>query len=1139
MTQPQQQGPEGEGKEKASANPGESKEDIKLQKTRGRTDVALDVLEEQKVHTLERKQFELQTNAPEFAHLDVKESAEKQKPALYALAGTTMFELIPYLLVKGISLESLQDFSAFRAPPQNLDTIFKSCPNPEGIVDLQSSFETIRTIVLSSVENPGSVKAEWGKFWPTMIQMGQDGVPALQSALDHKNPLSPPDVAPDGKTKDKEDKGIFDSFSSTEKYACLGVAAAVAGYGLYKLFDWLSEDKVDTKSDKKNTPAQSSHGFWSTMESVAEWTGVAALTTFGLGRLSEIDFARKWLKEIGLDDFRIIKAVRLLSHFEFQKAWEMILNGINETDAQKKLYGEAAQKITEKIKIPVTPDTIRKIADAKFLDLFPQNLVGKFGKAISDLGATTLEKLPIIGNFLEEDTAFKKEFMAIQKYLELPEVKKQITNINPGAQVPVEYVFGKLFDVELTPPPTAEVEAQAFATTPVVPAGPEGQKAQTDTTEENKDREGNHQKMVTEILKGEVSGDTVKKTQEDVEKFIDQLTDIEKASTGYWSREAELWRKFIGRIPDRKIDNEDCVAFMQQLDHVEGMDRAILQDYRTQAAELQTQLKELKNGKKLSDSEKTALHQGIDKFYKDYKFVAEKLQNVNGKRIQEEEAENRSSEAQKNTKHLVNGIWLLGNTLWGIPYSVFYCENLIKDKDEKNGSIVKIYAVATVATTGWGAYKGGVGGALRGSLKPLTWTGKQGAETIRYLDYLQFQNHTMEQVAKGIMKPQEGIDKLIEYARIRGYRMDGNNLVITTNGKVFPVGKVKNVVRGELTKDRAHSLEVKIQNLRNLKDLRENFGRVQGNIDKLTQEAEVAKLAAEAAKGTSTEAVTALKAQHAAQNLAKANVELEETAGKLLVEFNKVSPANKLQTVGKVAGVAGAVIGLAAAIYMLYDSSSQLYKTTKDETFREVAATGERSATALRGAEAQKNQEILDEKNIPKKLFGARDIALKLKVAAEDYGNVLNRRDVESDKPWYATEKFKKGVEIATNVLDPSALAMSITEPMAEYGTGLIYGDTDSKMKNSERTDMQSTITQGNELLAQLDAVPLNHEPEVNATVNALSAAIQLAEITLKDDKQPEKDEVDRVWKIILKAREAAKKTPYTEDNHGLEHAAA
>lgn len=761
----------------------------------GRSGMKLEVF---KLEELRGLNFREKPNSPSFEKINVNESVEKQQDEIYELAGTCIFELIPHLLQNGIAFDSITSFGVFNNPPQNLKESLRT-GNAQGDLDLDISFNKIAEILRSDKEEDDSVKKVWKEGWNEIASRGK-------MAFGYMEPSLKKGIPPRKKVEEEssEKKGFFEKHSKAIGYGALAIGLALGAYFIV--------DKVWPKSSGEQGKEE---GFFNKLFKGFTTLGMLAGVGFGLGRISEIKKVREWLKEWKLDDANFIEALRLFSHGELQKAFDKLF----ESDQKYKTFEVIAQKIN------VKTESVEKIADVPYQQLFPKDWQGKISKFTGDtvseggrkLGEYFLKDVPLIGSALKEDEGFKKDFAAIAQFIELPQNHEKIKQISPGPKMTMKEVLAQLCDVNTA---TEKQKTEIPSSAAVVAVGPRGREAQKSAAETQGTLEKHEQEIVSSLDKNKkIEKKEAATLDEDAGNFTKVLDEAENANGSWWQREMEILGALFKRAPSQDYQEQDYKKLAEELSKE---DTALIQILRTENAKLRKKIAGSKE-KPLSAQEIFSLKEDIAKFYTRYREVDAKLDEVKQLSIKEQEERLQKAKGESMTvEDIATGFQLVGNTLFGIPYSVFI-------KREKNGTIVTLIAYASVATAAIGFAKGigkggigrGVASGLWGATKPvryLTYEAlgltRKGAE---YIDYLR-KTAALRTVQNGKATVQEGMQQIEDYLYKYGYKWSGTKIEKQAGAKSLGQ-RLKSIGRKtELTEDQIRLLEDNMRQLQELKN---------------------------------------------------------------------------------------------------------------------------------------------------------------------------------------------------------------------------------------------------------------------------------------------------------------------------------
>lgn len=786
-----------------------------------RAKVAIEVTGKKSVETIEMAQLKVEqfrdsVNSPEFDKLDVRESAEKQESLLYSLAGTAIFELLPYLLnEKKVSVQKIKNFDFFEKPPFADAKDYFNTDNPQGSIDLLSAFEKIREIGGSNekrTDGKMSVKEVWMKNWEEMVERAKDAAPMMEHFQKH------PDALKTGELP-SEKKSFFEEHSTAVKVGAIGLGVVAAAYLTSDWWGQSAEDKAKESSSMAST-------FFGKLFKLIGSVGLLAGVGFGLGRLTEVEIVRKWLKTLNIDDSAVIEALRLYSHGRFQEAIDRLGEAFGESRYEQG-YKTIADRVNASVPgSSVKPETIEKIKDLRYQELFPQDLLGKGEKAIGDFFKSAGGHLPLVGDYIKQDPQIEQELHYIALFLVLPENQEKMKRIAPGPKITMRQLLFALCDLQLPQIQTPGVIPEAAV---VIPMGEKGREAQIEGRKTQSQIDASQHEVLA-LLKPNQKLDVKLKEKLESEgksykKLLDSIENSEKSWAASWT---EGWRKLFRAVPNTSYDDQDLTQLADQLQEENGI---ILQDLRTQFANLMGDIqKAFQDGKPLTTEEVENLRQQIQGFYNNYGKIQAKLDEVNQQRIKEQEELNRllsSDDTASKVQYLKDGLELTYTTLWGIPVSVLL-------KREDNGRIVRYigYASAITGTIGLaqGLWKGksltgkfvrGTAEGMWGLTKPVRFITYEGLflskRGIEYWVYLK-RNSALRAVQRGEKTVPQAMDTMQKYLEGYGYKWNGVDIK-KMEGSSFldKAGKYVQIRKKELSKGQINALEENLKVLEELK----------------------------------------------------------------------------------------------------------------------------------------------------------------------------------------------------------------------------------------------------------------------------------------------------------------------------------
>lgn len=763
-----------------------------------RSELALDITKEksaeklEQINKLDKEDFEKKANEAAFAKLELTEAAEKQKMAMYELAGTSIFELIPLLLNKRIDQKSIADGSAFTNPPGNMDTLL-SVPNAQGQRDVRAAFEKLKVIFAEQGSfAPLSAGGVFSQHWEEMVKRGVEAHALTNKVLPATSSLSAPQKKLD--EDKKEQPGVIESTWQYVKenplksagYAALGTGLVIGGYYAVKgIWNWFKgsdeEKKPDEAGDKKehSDSPPSSGGFFDGFWKVLAGGGLALAAGIGVGRLSETTAVRSWLKALNWDDAKIVEALRLFSHFEFAKAWGKLMEMFNlKEDPNMPVYKEIADKIKEATKTELDPKTIAGIANQNFNDYFPSDVLTSIQNNITQ-GATDLLKMglrqiPLLGYMAQNDEQTKKDLETIARFLTLPECQAELQKNPPTPKESVLSVLARLTKVKIE---AGDTDAQEEDLGNVAATGPAALEAARRAEEAKKLREKTKEGVKKHLQTNETL-DEAHRTQvlEDTGQCLKDVANLEAANHSWYNDMSEEYRKFRGQ---KREQGEDTVDFVEALEALEGVDREILSKMRTHARDLQGKLNKMVPGQKLNKDELVQLTTEIDEFYKEYGIIKQALSNaeITGLNQSKLDAKKTWWEQLEGWHRAKAGATLVLYGIWGVPISIL--------KGEDNNVIIDVFGTSVAAGATWEvgklilskeyAHVGKYGKALRAPIAVAKGAAKGVAAPIRMTSIIAEQYLFMEQkwlmksVESGKLTVPEAIAKMEQYFESRGY----------------------------------------------------------------------------------------------------------------------------------------------------------------------------------------------------------------------------------------------------------------------------------------------------------------------------------------------------------------------------------
>lgn len=252
-----------------------------------------------------------------------------------------------------------------------------------------------------------------------------------------------------------------------------------------------------------------------------------------------------------------------------------------------------------------------------------------------------------------------------------------------------------------------------------------------------------------------------------------------------------------------------------------------------------------------------------------------------------------------------------------------------------------------------------------------------------------------------------------------------------------------------------------------------------------------------------------------------------EEAARLGLRVEEVtSKGGKFLKFAHIGGRIFVVVDAILSVYDVYDQACELGKTLSTEyvetnsilgAMRKIAEHGESMAASAREAEAKENRTILDERNLARKLYGARELASKLRICAELYGTT--RHGVSGDSI------FQQAWDTAGTVLSELVLTPTIMRA--------IYGSETDKLRSSENKTIEMNIQYANEVLGQLKQIS-SETPEIRITIEALESSVALARKAIQEDKRPSDAEIEATRAKLEHARELAQKVRSGSKSHLL-----
>lgn len=705
---------------------------------------------------LKRGDFEMQTQEPEIHKIDVKESAEKQRPLLEELAGTTMFELIPDLLAKGIPKEKIANFEIFRHPPNNIDA-FLTVANPQGTLDLKAAFQKIQE-TLSGPNGDDTVRTVLEENWGKMIEFGLQAYAVTEPLLKETSKRAPRAQA------ERKEKGFFEKHGNSILIGLGLIAGAYVCTSIWHKFTATDEEKT---ADAAEAPS----GFFGKLFKGIAGVGIIGAIFAGLGRLMDTDRVRGWLRRFGFDDAKLIEAFRLLSHGKFSEAWDKLTDLFSDSPEKSNYEKIAAQINSDVAGAQVTSENIQKVSDIKFRAWFPKTGSERTSKAVADTARRAIKSLMptrgFIAAFVQDDPTLVRDMKSVESFVKLEKNQTKLANINPGPDMKMKEVLEKLCDVT----PINAPEKKGLPEAEVAVAGGALGAAAHEAAIDTQTTLGRHQQEVLADIDTDqqLSEDSSEVVQKDVAGLLSMIETAQGESTNWWTREKAYWRKLVGTKTGVEYDEQDFLALDKQLEDMKQTDILTLQDIRTQASTLRQNLQNLEPP--VTAEKMQGIRAEIDDFYTHYHALQGHLEEVHQKRIQDDQEAAR--EGKDASQVFEKGVALgqfTGNTFLGMPFSVML--------NEDNGHLVTTigevqFGLFAAGGIYYGLLKEGGGGITRGiaggtklAIAPA-WYGTKYilkltpgvAEKLKLYE----SNSIIRQVQRGEITVAEGMTRIEEY----------------------------------------------------------------------------------------------------------------------------------------------------------------------------------------------------------------------------------------------------------------------------------------------------------------------------------------------------------------------------------------
>lgn len=280
--------------------------------------------------------------------------------------------------------------------------------------------------------------------------------------------------------------------------------------------------------------------------------------------------------------------------------------------------------------------------------------------------------------------------------------------------------------------------------------------------------------------------------------------------------------------------------------------------------------------------------------------------------------------------------------------------------------------------------------------------------------------------------------------------------------------------------------------------------RTAAKAEKLVETSNKLSQARKAADVTKDAATASRKGFVTAEEAARIGIRVEEVASK----------GGKMLKFVRVAGRVFVVVDAVLSVYDVYDQACELGKTLSVEyvetgsilaAMKKISEHGETMSASTRELEAKDNQKVMNEKDIKIKLYGARELASRLQICAQQYG--ITRRSVSGDST------FSQIWDTGAMVLSELTLAPTVMR--------IIYGSESDKLKASEDKTIEMNIRYANELTGQLKRIAPS-TPEILATIDALEASVALANRAIQMDRIPSEPEIKTAKEKLNYARARA-----------------
>jgi hypothetical protein len=720
---------------------------------------------------------------------------EEQQDAFKSLMIVTGTTLLAVLFKNGFSLDTLKNI-------KNLDHVFDSVKNlnePE-----RAAASKLKEIF--ALPSSPFYPHNWPEFVAESYQLYRTSMKVGDTLF--KAPVSSEKPNP----KEKDEEGLLTktlNWAENNKLkaaAMLGIAG-VCGYMVYDFFsDSSSNEKEDSFFDGK---------IWKMLKI----SGGIGAVLFVLGRFTSPKEIAGWLN---INEQSVEQAWELFKKGEIKKGLALLWEGPDENFEH---YQKLAEIISKANNQKVEAETLKVVANIRYADFISPLEEGKSALAGELEKSDWVSKIPG-GRLAAEKFLGSREQIAQEKvirdYLKINQSSIEQLMEGPsaplGSNATVFEVLLKLNNIDL---PRQQKKPEIAPAASVAAVGAVGRTAK----EEAEKAQGSLEKDAEKILaslgqKNSLDEDSKIKINEDMEKFSELMGKVETTNKSWWASEKEYWRQFMNNVPDSSHDDQDMLEFIEELD---GNDKAILADLRQQASGLVQRLKEIKPGERLSKEETQNLQDEISAFYRNNKNLQAKLDEINQKRIHEQEERNRQLR-DKNwflQKNWFAGVELTAHTLFGIPLSVFI-------KREENGKIVTMIAYASAITSVVGTSRFLVKGQplkafaygaweLSRPVRFLTYEGfSLSKKGIEYLHFLHTRS-SFSQVQKGTLTIAQGIKRIEDYLYTYGWRTESGNIVKQEAAKGIRQ-KIASFGRSRvLTEDNRKVLETGLKRLYDLK----------------------------------------------------------------------------------------------------------------------------------------------------------------------------------------------------------------------------------------------------------------------------------------------------------------------------------